>query len=259
MAFISLFLSVLLFSSVASAAETSAEKPVLILKKAHEDGNIQRIPFTRGGEEFITASLDGMVKIWTVEGKLMRTLTKHEKGAVGLSVSADGEMFATSALNGSIRVWNADGKPIAAVDCGSKETYAVAFSPDGKRVACAAGKRVDIYYLSGERIASLEGDESAVIDVYFLPDGSLIAASYSGERPIKLWTGSGEFLKDLPASYGNLISLSLSGDGTTYASGAYQGYIQVFRFESDEALEFKAFSSFSACPIALSPDGKKVA
>jgi WD40 repeat protein len=259
MTFIILLLSVLLISPAASAAETAAEKPALVVKKAHEDGNIQRIAFTRGGEGFITESLDGLVEIWAVKGKLVKTLTSHGKGVAGLSVSADGEMFATSALDGSMIIWNAHGKPIATVDRGSKETYSVAFSPDGKKVACAAGMKVDIWSVSEEKIASLEVYESAVIDVHFLPDGSLIAASYSGKNPIKLWSGSAEFNKNLLASPGNLISLSLSRDGTAYASGGYSGIIQVSRFDSDVALEFNGFRYFAACPVALSPDGKKVA
>jgi len=157
----------------------------------------------------MTFGWDSLAIIWDhVTGKqLQRTVSPQEGTALGARVASSGE-FAVSVGNKSLVLWDiktAKARVVqigyfgwdAAVSPNSKliaavgGTYGLGFSPDSKRlVAGSNGGRVVLLEAdTGRQIMRLTGNEGAVSDAIFSPDGSTIAASDDFGN-IMLWTAT---------------------------------------------------------------------
>jgi WD40 repeat protein len=252
-------LSLLLgFPAVAPAQGYSAE-PALVIDRATVDGNIQRLAFFPDGKRFVTVSLDSTVRIWTLEGKMVASMDAHRKGVMGVAISPDGNTVVTAGLDGTVAVFGPDGTLRSTIEPGAGALYAVAFSPDGTRIACAVGHEVQVWSLSGERLAILAGHTGPVIDVAYLPDGSIVSASGYYDHVVKLWSSTGGFLRDVLVPPGNILSFSVSTGGSTFACGTDAGLVQVSRFNGGDPKNFRAFRSLVTDPTTLSADGTLVA
>jgi WD40 repeat protein len=90
-----------------------------------------------------SASSDGTVRLWDLDGGKHRTLRGHTSHVYRCAFSPDGKRLASAGGDGTVRVWDATGGEEVAVLKGSKDpVYAVAFSPDGKRLVAGGEGRV---------------------------------------------------------------------------------------------------------------------
>jgi WD40 repeat protein len=77
---------------------------MLKILKGHQD-NITDIRFTNDSERIITASEDKTVKIWDLNGRLLRTLEGHTDKVNTMDISPDGTMLLTGSSDYSVRLW----------------------------------------------------------------------------------------------------------------------------------------------------------
>ena len=99
-----------------------------------------RALFTKDGKNIITGNLDGVIKIYDVDGKKETKELKAHEGVWALALSPDGSKFATGGWDGTIKLWNtADGKElrtikahVGAIPTVGGTVNSVAFSPDGQ-------------------------------------------------------------------------------------------------------------------------------
>jgi WD40 repeat protein len=76
------------------------------LAELRGEAPVQSIVFAPGGMTVVTASQDGMARVWDVPtGRLRHTLTGHESPVTALAFSADGRTLATGSAE-SIRLWD---------------------------------------------------------------------------------------------------------------------------------------------------------
>ena len=66
--------------------------------------------FPRSGHLLLSAGLDGLAKIWNVNGnrKCMRTYSGHSKGLKGVTFSWDGRQFTSFAYDKMIKIWDTE-------------------------------------------------------------------------------------------------------------------------------------------------------
>lgn len=63
------------------------------------------IAFSRDGT-IASASADQTVKVWTRDGKLLKTLSGHEDMVVGVAFSPDGKTIASASSDRTVILWN---------------------------------------------------------------------------------------------------------------------------------------------------------
>ncbi len=68
------------------------------------------LAFSADGKYLVTASRDGTAKIWSIDGKLLKTLTGHTDEVNGVSVSPDSTTIATASQDKTVKLWSMDGK-----------------------------------------------------------------------------------------------------------------------------------------------------
>ncbi|MCF3568849.1 hypothetical protein L2E75_22350, partial [Planktothrix agardhii 1807] len=55
-----------------------------------------------------SASVDRTVRLWSIDGKLLRTLEGHTDQVWGVSFSPDGQMIASASVDRTVRLWSID-------------------------------------------------------------------------------------------------------------------------------------------------------
>ena len=68
-----------------------------------------------------SASLDGTVRLWSITGSLLKTITGHTNGVYGVSFSPDGKTIASASWDGSIKLWSTESEDFEGLlQCGCK-------------------------------------------------------------------------------------------------------------------------------------------
>ena len=143
-----------------------------------------------------------------------------------------------------MKLWDvATGTNIATLEGHRGGVNSVAFSPDGTTLASGYYVTVKLWDVAtGTNIATLEGHRGGVNSVAFSPDGTTLAsgtgaATVNGEfveSTVKLWdVATGTNIATLEGHRGSVSSVAFSPDGTTLASGAFDGTSILWDASSD--------------------------
>ena len=218
---------------------------------------IESVSFSPDGKTLASASGDGTVKLWSIEGKLLRTLEGHLVDVKSVSFSPDGQTLASASADGTVKLWNTQGELLQTLKEHSAYVTSVSFSPDGKTLASASGDgTVKLWSIEGELLQTLEEQMVDVRSVSFSPDGKTLAsASRDG---IKLWSTEGELLHSLEGHSSYVTSVSFSFDGKTLASTSTDGTVKLWSTEGELLQTLEGHSGY-VNSVSFSPDGKTLA
>ena len=105
-------------------------------------------------------SQDTGVRLWSRDGRLLKTLEGHSAPVASLDWSPDGSMLASGSYDQSIRIWSADGTLLNTIDTQTGIVFSVDWSPDGQLLASATlqgtlSNTVQIWSEDGELLHTL--------------------------------------------------------------------------------------------------------
>lgn len=187
--------------------------------EGHE-ASITSIRFSPTQNQIATASRDGTVKLWTVQGKEITTFKGHQGDVYSVDFSPDGQQLVTASKDGSVKLWTRQGKNLATLTGHQGDVYNAVFSPDGQRIATASQDgTARLWTLQGQELRQLShpGD---VYSIAFSPDGQTLATT-SRDNTAKLWTLQGLEVTTLKGHQEPVFDVSFSpkGDYIATASG----------------------------------------
>ena len=226
---------------------------------------VMDVAFSPDGEHILSASFDGVVKIWDgVMGRELRTLKADLTHTSCLAVDPSGTRIASGGHDSIARVWNlATGEQLVEFE-GHKETVItdLAFSPDGKRVATAGGAddTVKIWNAqSGDEIETLRGHTGLVVGVAFSPDGQHLASV--DYEAVRIWdANSFEELMVLRGHRAPLSSAAFSPDGVHIASCGHDETVRIWNISTgEELLRLHSDTQGGTHCLTFSPDGRRLA
>ena len=234
--------------------------------------------------------LGGYFKVFVDEGTSSSDWTflqqidgsaKNDQDGYAVSLSHDGKVIASLSRKGVLKMFDKDestntysqvGNSIT--NGGSGVAYDVSVSSDGSSVAFTVGRKVSVYFRSGDNwIARGNGHTTSYLAkaVSLNNDGTIVAfgrrycSSCSGTAvKVLKWDGTSwnDYGRDL-GSGGDFVEvgrLSLSGDGSAMAvgktSGNSDGSVRVYRWEDDWVNKFSTSGSNYFVYPALSFDGE---
>ena len=210
-------------SALGAAAEDAPRFTGQVVPQLAHTQEILDIVYPRGGAFLATSAMDGTVKLWTPDGRLLRTL---DVAAVRprIAIAPDAATLAVAG-NGTVELWSTQGNRLRFFPRMDAVTLgAVAFSPDGSYVvACTGAARrsyCQLFDLGGQPLARLDTPVglSGTVAVVVAPGGEVLYTA--GEKSVVKWHRSGKQLARFDPGPEFVSALALSPDGTRLATAA---------------------------------------
>ncbi|MEG3860321.1 nSTAND1 domain-containing NTPase [Microcoleus sp. herbarium12] len=203
------------------------------------------------------AGIINAVQIWSIDGKLLKTIKAHSNFVNAVKFSPDGKIIASSSSDKTVKLWSLDGRLLRTLQH-SGIVKDMSFSPDGKTIIAADYETVKLWGIDGREIKNLQQHSSWIGSVSFSPDGQMIASMSPPDGVVKLWSINGTEIKTLKAHDSSFFgSLSFSPDGKTIASTG-DTIVKLWSREGT-LLETLEGHNFSIGGVSFSPDGKTIA
>ncbi|MEM9004750.1 MAG: AAA-like domain-containing protein [Cyanobacteria bacterium P01_F01_bin.86] len=232
----------------------------------------------------VTASVDGTVKLWDVQGNEINSFDAHTSIS-NIALSPDGNTIAAAGLASTVKLWDVQGNEINSLEGHNSFVLSVAFSPDGNTIATAsADHTVRLWDRAGKEINTLSAERrimggylTGFYSVAFSPDGNTIAA-VSSDRDIIIWNMEGDELNTIEAHRNTfearnadrgdgtmeILDMAFSPDGNTIATASDDHTVELWNMEGRNIGTFEghrdgiwsvAFSSSGDTLATASADG----
>jgi WD40 repeat protein/energy-coupling factor transporter ATP-binding protein EcfA2 len=228
------------------------------------EGTVRLAVFSPDGSRIVTASTDGMARVWSADGSSPTVVLRgHKDWVVAVAVSPDGTRIVTGSPDGTARVWNADGSGEPLVLRHEAGVASVAFSPDGSRIATGSDDETAwLWTLDGTSEPTiLRAHDGPVEIVAFSPDGSRLLTA-SEDATVRVWSvdDPSSLSVLLSGHEGSITQASFSPDGSRILTGAADGGVHVWSADgSGEPVVLGRGSGIASIFTAdFSPDGTQV-
>ncbi|MEH2305001.1 nSTAND1 domain-containing NTPase [Nostoc sp.] len=219
---------------------------------------IRCFSFSPNGQMLISGDANGLLKIWSRDGKNLQTFKAHDKGINSVSFSPDNQKIASGSDDKTVKLWSINGKEISTFKGNQGSVTSISFSPDGKLIASASqDNTVKIWQLDGSLLETFNGHSKSVNSVTFSPDGKLIASA-SDDKTVKLWQLNGTIIKTFDRYRNGVNSVSFSPNGKMIAFGS-QGKTGTIISLLDSTRAVKVYDAESINSISFSPDSQIIA
>jgi WD40 repeat protein/uncharacterized caspase-like protein len=219
---------------------------------------VTSVSFSPDGKTLASASADHTIKLWRVDGTLLKTLQGHKRSVLSVGFSPDGKLIASTSTDKTIKLWSLDGTLVKTLQAHSDDVSSISFSPDGKTIASvSADKTIKLWNLDGTLLKTLHDGNSRFTSASFSPDGKTMT-SVSQNGTVKLWKVDGTLLKTLPEHRPELNSVSVSLDGQTIISVNQDGTAKLWNSNGKLLTTLQGHSTWIES-ISFSPDGKTIA
>lgn len=204
-------------------------KPVRDLVEAPD--SVFAVAFSPDSKLVAAAGADRAIRIWEVEtGKLHATIEDHADWIFDLAFSPDGKRLASASRDKTSKVFDVVKKESLVTFPGHVETvYSVVFAPDGKSIATGGGdNQIRMWNPDddGKQIRNLGGFGGAVFKLQYHPDGKQLIAC-SADKSIRVFVDN-SLKHTLQGHQDWVYSFALSPDGTTVASGSWDGEVRLW-------------------------------
>ncbi|NJK69364.1 MAG: hypothetical protein HC941_25110 [Microcoleus sp. SU_5_3] len=227
-----------------------------ISAKSGDWNRIWSLSFSPDSRTIAAASSDKTLKLWNLNGQLLKTFNGHSEQIIDVSFSPDGQTLATASYDRTVKLWQIDGRELKTFKANAGKVWSVSFSPDGKLIASAHNDgTIKLWNQSGQLLKTFQRHNSYISRVRFSPDGKTLASA-SRDKTIKLWTLDGDELKTLKGHSAGVTGLSFSRDGQTLASASDDRTIRLWSVRTGQELNRIEGRGNAFWNITFSPDGR---
>ena len=231
--------------------------------------SVTGVAVSADGRRAVSASWDGTLKVWDLEGgRELHTLEGHSGEVNGVAVSANGRWVVSASPNTTLTVWDMENSEPQREHCTLKghtgEVNGVAVSANGRWVVSASSDTtLKVWDLEVEWPRSgwwehrtLEGHSGDVTGAAVSADGRR-AVSASSDTTLKVWDlESCCELRTLSGHSGTVTGVALSADGRLAVSASADTTLKVWDLESGRELRTLEGHSGEVNGVALSADGR---
>jgi WD40 repeat protein/serine/threonine protein kinase len=212
--------------------------------------------------------------LWQLGHEDRLTLRGDHDGFTDVVLSPDGQTFAGLEGNGRIHLWDRrTGQSRRTIGVRTREVlyhlnpksgvHALAFSPDGRRIAGPGPDASLALYAVDTGLPTLrfEGDQRAVLDLAWSPDGRTLVGALSS-HVMSVWNARDGHLIDKAFGQhdGPVAAVAFSPDGRTLASASYDRKVKLWSPEDPkQPRAVLEGDTDEVHAVVFSPDGERIA
>ena len=226
--------------------------------RAH-DKHCMTAVFTPDDQHLISGGFGGQARIWTLDGTPAGELVGHESAVSAVRISPDGATVITAAADKTVRVWDLPTMRERAV-LGRHRKQVLALDLDAPRDRVWSGGhdgRLNAYSLASGELAAAIDLGSSVTAVAVRSHDGVVAASTVGSG-IAILDPDGTEITRVAKSTGVIGSVTWAADGSFLLASSPSG-ATVWAVEGWEPVRSLETGSGSMLPVAMSPDGSRIA
>ncbi|MEO0924243.1 MAG: caspase family protein [Cyanobacteria bacterium J06643_13] len=186
--------------------------------------SISDVEFSPNNKIIASASDDGTIRLWNINGKLLKNVGDHANKVLDIDFHSSGNLIASASLDNTVRIWNigstSTGNYIihSAAHTGGAES--VEFSPDGKIVASAgADMMVRLWNVEDKNTDKSKGnclDSVSDKSVKFSYNRQIYAV-ISDEKKIKICDSNNNIINTINTKK-SINTIAVSSNGNFFAS-----------------------------------------
>jgi WD40 repeat protein len=150
--------------------EAEIEEYEVVVQNTHSM-EITSVAFTLDSRFILSSSSDKTVKLWSLDGKLIRTFSGHKNRVYGIDVSSDNQHFLSYALDNTIKIWKLDGGLKQTIFAHSVNIVKALFLGEGQQIISAGNSdstsagltgEIKVWTTGGELVESIQLEEDII-------------------------------------------------------------------------------------------------
>ena len=189
----------------------------------------------------VSASADNTLKLWNLNGNLIKTITGHNDKIWDVAFSPNGQLIASAGADKIIKIWDLQGKLIHEFTGHTDNIYNIKFNPNSNLIASAgADKTIKIWDINQKKLANtIVISQDNINSINFSLDGKLIVLG-SQNGIVKIWDFNTNLVTDFPKNKTGIFTVNFSNNGQMIIAGDLKGKIQIFSLDGQLLNSFMA-------------------
>ncbi|WP_202220064.1 WD40 repeat domain-containing protein [Okeania sp. KiyG1] len=218
------------------------------------------LDYTSDGQIIAWSKREYPLRLWNINGELIKTFKGHNARVSSVSFSPDGTKIVSGSYDKTIKIWNSkNGEEINTIE-ENDEVNTVTFSPDGRTILSGSDdKTLKLWSLDGTLIDTFKGHTSTLWKATFSPDGKMIASVGNDIDDIILWDSKTREIKKRIKNNEGVKSISFSPDSDILAIERKNGKVTLYLLNGIFTQKTHLYTTNSFLGEKFSPDGKAIA
>ena len=234
--------------------------------------------FSPDGSQIVSGGLDGMLRLWEVNGGAVgESALKGDEGAIlRVAFSPDGTRVISGGENGAVRLWDAGREGIRALGVHRQsqdhdgEVLSVIFTGDTGVISGGTDGTVRLWEAGEDGLATREVKrfaETGAVGVAFNSEGKLAVYNDGGKGTVQLWDvesgrALGEPVKanEDAVMFPRQVLATFSRDGRRlFTGGMYDGTVRLWAVNEDglTAIDVQEGHEQRVTGVAFNPNGTR--
>ncbi|MGB6301608.1 MAG: AAA-like domain-containing protein [Rivularia sp. (in: cyanobacteria)] len=222
---------------------------------------LRTLSFSPDGNFIASGDDNNTVKLWNMEGNLLKVFKSHTDNIWSVKFSPSGDMIASASDDGTVKLWNVKNGSLIKTIPAHIDSWvrSISFSPDGKLLASSDSEGwIKLWNVKEKTLVkAIQAHPSHwVTYVQFSPDGKTFASA-SSDKTIKLWKVEDYSLQQQFKGHKDVVrTVDFSPDGTTLASSSEDGTIKLWNIKNGSELNTLLGHRGPVWQVNFSNDGK---
>jgi WD40 repeat protein len=207
------------------------------------------------GDRRTDAQGQRMIRIWTVDGRLLRRVPSAIGSIRALAFSAQNDRFAAGTSGGVAQVWDArSGLVVSRMIGHANFVTSLAFTADGDLLVTASPDRTARIWdaHTGRSLAILRGHDGTVESVFFASEGDLVLTA-SQDGTARLWFARGEARLGLIRRFAEPVTDAAVAPGRQLAVAVGES-VHFLRADGSELGSFEAQEDVASVSVGRDKD-----